>query len=112
MRDDIICFEKFYYFGTLLVILGLTNSFISGTSRGPLNDIERKRETWTMRFEEGRESVPMRCIEIKNGSEARIIDNHRRGIARVNTIIMVHEVDAAPSEKQRKLLSVGTEMPH
>lgn len=55
--------------------------------------------------EEGRESAPMRCIEIKNGNEARIIDN-QRGDCCVNAIIIVHEVDAAPSEKQRKTLSV------
>jgi len=64
-----------------------------------------------MRFEEGRESALMRYPDvlhqkIKNESEARIIDNHGRGIVRVNAIIIVHEVDAAPSEKQRKTLSI------
>lgn len=64
-----------------------------------------------MRFEEGRESAPIRYPDalhrkIKNESEARIIDNHGRGIVRVNAIIIVHEVDAAPSEKQRKTLSI------
>lgn len=51
--------------------------------------------------------IPMRCIgRLKTGAKRELSITTEGEVVRINAIIIVHEVDAAPSEKQRKTLAI------